>query len=577
MKKTTVTLRPFLMIGTAMALVLSSCTDSDYDFNEIDSTIGIGGDGIELPSISTKQIPLKDVLELEENGSIVEDATTGDYVFRQDGANVAPVHPSIQKITIAKQAMQSFEVPLNSARRTRANAALTASGKLQAFTYEGNAPSEVLDLSKVEVDSKIQLTIDFSDVKSTVTSFDEIDISFPSFMTLTNVLCNNKAIAPQNNTLKLTKVPTSSKLVITATMSGLDFTQKTPDNGTLTFTNGKIQMKGDVTILAKATNYNAASVSGKKITSTMTISDIIVNTATGRFNPHIALNDLGNISVTGIPDFLEGGNVVVDLYNPMIKLTTTSNMEIPGIIDGVITSYKNGKELASVEVNNIPIDPNTTSTVCISRRPVSGFDHNITNDTLSTLIETIPDKITFTANATADSKNEYSFELGKDYEIQPAYSIDAPIAFGKNATIEYRDNFSGWNDDVKDLSFADGAYILMTAEVTSCVPAYMNVKIDAIDANGNAIGNDQLAIDIDGYIPASPNGITEQTSTVNIKISEKTKGALHKVDGLNFTVTGKADGENGAVEGITLNANKHTLKVNNISIKLVGKIIGDFN
>ena len=31
------------------------------------------------------------------------------------------------------------------------------------------------------------------------------------------------------------------------------------------------------------------------------------------------------------------------------------------------------------------------------------------------------------------------------------------------------------------------------------------------------------------------------------------------------------------VEGITLNANKHTLKLNNIKVKLVGKIIGDFN
>ena len=39
--------------------------------------------------MSTEIIPLKDVLELEENGSVIEDELTGDYVFRQDGADVA--------------------------------------------------------------------------------------------------------------------------------------------------------------------------------------------------------------------------------------------------------------------------------------------------------------------------------------------------------------------------------------------------------------------------------------------------------------------------------------------------------
>lgn len=82
MRKRTFSSKLFLLLGTAAILGFSACTDNDYDFNEIDSTIGIGGDGLEIPSMSTEIIPLKDVLELEENGSVIEDELTGDYVFR---------------------------------------------------------------------------------------------------------------------------------------------------------------------------------------------------------------------------------------------------------------------------------------------------------------------------------------------------------------------------------------------------------------------------------------------------------------------------------------------------------------
>lgn len=82
----------------------------------------------------------------------------------------------------------------------------------------------------------------------------------------------------------------------------------------------------------------------------MTMSSFVVNAATGKFNPEIALNDLGSVTVSGIPDFLLGGNVVVDLYNPQIKLTMTSDMSVPGMLDGVIKSFKDGQLLATVNV-----------------------------------------------------------------------------------------------------------------------------------------------------------------------------------------------------------------------------------
>lgn len=587
MNKKTFTLRAFLIMGMAGALGFSSCTDNDYDLNSIDTTIGIGGDGLEFPYLSTEVIPLKDVLELEDNGSVVEDPVNGDYVFRQDGADIDPVHPFIDKITVAQQQTTSNDVELVSsgsagsrrrARTTRAGGSLTADGWLQAFTYEGSTPKEVLDLSTAEVDASIELKVDFSSVKDVASKFNNITISLPAFMTLSDIQCGHK-FTIKGTSISFEDVSTASPLTLTAKVTALNFKEKNTTYGTLSLKNGKINMEGKIHINASAAidGTGSGSTSNHKISSTMEMSSFVVNAATGKFNPEISLSDLGDMTVNGIPDFLQGGNVVVDLYNPQIKLTTTSDMDIPGVVDGVIKSYKNGQLLATVNINDIPVDPNRTSTICICRRSegISGFDHVIVNENLSKLIETIPDRITFTATTHADSKNTYRYKLGHQYTVTTAYSLDAPIAFGENANIEYRDTLDGWNDDIQDYELAENSYITMDATISSCVPAYMTIQATPVDVNGNAISADELSVDVDGSIEASKDGVAQTTSPVNIKISQKQKGAMKKLDGIVFTVSGKANGEDGAVTGITLNARKHSLKVENIKIKLVGKIIAN--
>lgn len=589
MKKRTFSSKLFLILGTAAVVGFSGCTDNDYDLSEIDSTIGIGGDGLEIPSLSTEIIPLKDVLELEANGSVVEDEVSGDYVFRQSGADVAPVHPFIDKITVAEQNSVSndLELTFSSASGSRRRSATRAGGQsvvadgwIQAFTYEGNKPEEVVDLYEAEVSSKVTLDIDFSDVKSVVSKFDQIEVDMPAFMTINNVKCGGYAFEQSGSKLTLKNVYTSSNMTITADITSLNFKEKDTSYGSLSISGGKVKMEGKVHVTAVASSFNSgAGTTGRKISSVMNMSKFVVNAATGKFNPEIALSDLGNIKVSGIPDFLQGGNVVVDLYNPQIKLTVTSDMDVPGTLNGVIKSFKNGQLLATVNVDNIPIDANKTSTICICRRSegVSGFDHVLTNPNLSKLIETIPDNITFSANASADQTNNYRFELGHNYTVQPAYSVDAPIAFGENASIEYRDTLDGWNDNIKDFELAEGAYVNMDASIKSCVPAYMTVSAVPVDVNGNAISADELSVEVTGSVEASKDGVSETTSPVNIKVSQMKKGAMKKLDGIVFVVAGKASDGKNAVTGITLNANRHTLKVEQLKIKLVGKLIGNFN
>ena len=85
----------------AGTLALTGCMDDGYDFNEVDMTVGIGGDGLSLPVSSTDTIKLEDVLELDGSESVVV-KDNGDYVFEQTGDDVAPVHPAIDPIVVSQ-------------------------------------------------------------------------------------------------------------------------------------------------------------------------------------------------------------------------------------------------------------------------------------------------------------------------------------------------------------------------------------------------------------------------------------------------------------------------------------------
>lgn len=589
MKTKHLKIRLFSSLIVMGSLLVTGCSDSDYDFNNIDATIGIGGDGLELPASNTDNIKLSEVLDLEENGSVVADASTGfDYVFRQQGNDVEAAHPYINSITVARRQSSSSNITLSlnsAARNSRASRAavmLHGEGDVFEFSYEGNKPQEVEELTAAEVSSTINLKVDFQNLSSWVSKFDKITLTFPSYMKLA---VDGKMV--EGNTITLNNVSTSEDLEKKIDIVGLDFTKK-DKLGELkiakTNLGEKIQLTGKVHMAVETSNYSFSSgISSVSMKNNLSMSDIKITGATGKFNPTINLNTLGNVHISGIPDFLKDGNVVVDLYNPQIYLTLNSNLGIEGFAGGTLKSLKNGSPIASVEVPEFAVKANGTTHVVICRNAAAteaGSDvEKVEVPNLSDLVKIMPDEITFQANARANNQKTGTFKLGyRDYEVAPSYSIDSPIAFAEDACIEYSDDLDGWNDDIKDLNMADGAYVQLSTQVTSCVPAYLSVKATPVDVYGREISKDELEVEITGEIKASSDGTTPATSPLSVKILQKKADAFKKLDGLKVVVSGKAKGEGGnAVTGVVLNAEKHTLKLNDIKIKLVGKVIGDFN
>lgn len=571
-------------------LALASCVNSDYDFDEVDSTMGFGGDGLELPSSSTDTIKLADVLDLGDD-DCVKVRPNGDYVFEQVGDNVAPATPQISRIHVAQRQSVSYDIdisvapaPQSQAPTRAATVVISADGDMQSFKYEGDKPSEVVGLDYAETDADLSFALHFpAGLSSVVGSIDEIVVQMPAFMELSGVATNVGADGTcriDGHRIVFNNITTSRDLTLKATVSRLDF-GVTDELGSLAVSGDRIELDGRVHVaMNSVATVSDGSIQGLTASSDFNIDDMVITSVVGRFDPDIDLDDLGNVEITGVPDFLTDGNVRVDLYNPQILLTLNSDLAMGGFVSGKLTSWKDGGVLATVNVPEMKVKAGGVTEICICRdgEGIEGFDVVESVPGLSSLIETIPDRITFEAKARADREQTCEFELGRRYTVQPSYRVEAPIAFAENARIVYKDTIDDWHDDIEDFELSENSHITVSATIENRVPAFLTLTAYAIDVDGQRMSDEEIKVEVSNTVIASADGEKSAETPLTITVLQKESGALSRLDGLVFDITAAAsDGDAQPVVGKTLNSKKHFLIARDIKIKLVGKLIGDFN
>lgn len=572
--------------------LVTGCTNDDYDFDQIDATMGFGGGELEIPASSTMNIPLSDILELEENGS-VKIAANGDYLFQLTGTDATTASPQISPIHLTSRSYNhTITLPTSSAAKgTRAAGTHLSfvSPKQQMFIYNGT-DAAVKSLKSAEVNGEIVLNVNLTlgGLSSAITKLDKVTLTLPGYLQiLPQVTGNGNGVSKVNGSkITVKDVSTSDDLRLTIKAKKLDFANQDA-YGKVVVNNGSIKMDGyfDLGIEAHVTGVPTSALS---IGANVTVNDITLKSATGIFDPEINITSLGDVAVTGVPDFLSEDGVRADLDNPQIILSIQNDMDAAAKVSATVISTKNGQNLATVQLPEMHIYKTTVTPVtkiCICRHKTAELTaqygaanvYEVSN--LATLINKhIPDHVQITnVEAKADLSQEMTIEFGRNYNVEPSYKVYAPLAFAEDAVIEYADDFDGWNDDLDELELAEGTYLRLTADAQNLVPATLIVEATPLGVNGADISN-QIEVNIkQGTVKASADGVTAVTSPLEIELREKVKGALQKLDGLSYKVKGKASHDGTTVTGINLNSEKHTLKLENIKVKLVGKVIGNFN
>lgn len=581
-----------LLLASLLTLGFSvtGCTNDDYDFDQIDATMGFGSGELEIPASSTMNIPLSDILELEENGS-VKIAANGDYLFQLTGSDASSASPMISPIVL-KGNSYSSTLTLNAssaAKGTRAAGTHLSfvSPKELMFKYNGT-DAAVKDLKSAEVAGEIELKINLTldGLSSAIATIDKATLTLPGYLEISQVTGNGN---PMVNGSKITveNVSTSSNLQLTIKAKKLDFAKQDAYGKVVIGNNGSIKMDGyfDLGIEADVTRVPTSALT---IDANVNVYDITLKSATGIFDPEINISSLGDVSVTGVPDFLSEDGVRADLDNPQIILSIKNDMDAAAKVSAKVISTKNGQNLATVQLPEMNICKTTVAPVtkiCICRHKTAELTaqygaanvYEVSN--LATLInQHIPDYVQITDVETkADPSQEMTIEFGRYYKVVPSYEIYAPLAFAEDAVIEYADDFDGWNDDLDDLELSEGTYVRLTADAQNLVPATLIVEATPLGVGGTDISN-LIEVNVKkGTVKASADGVTAVNSPLEIELREKVKGGLQKLDGLSYKVKGKASHDGTTVTGINLNSEKHTLKLENINVKLVGKVIGNFN
>lgn len=573
--------------------LVTGCTNDDYDFDQIDATMGFGGGELEIPASSTMNIPLSDILELEENGS-VKIAANGDYLFQLTGTNATTASPQISPIHLTGRSYSNTITLSTSSAAKGTRAAGThlsfVSPKQQMFIYNGT-DAAVKSLKSAEVYGEIVLNVNLTlgGLSSAITKLDKVTLTLPGYLQiLPQVTGNGNGVSKVNGSkITVKDVSTSDDLRLTIKAKKLDFANQDDYGKVVIGNNGSIQMDGsfDLGIEAHVTRVPTSELS---IGANVTVNDITLKSATGIFDPEINITSLGDVAVTGVPDFLSEDGVRADLDNPQIILSIKNDMDAAAKVSAKVISTKNGQNLATVQLPEMHIYKTTVTPVtkiCICRHKTAELTaqygaanvYEVSN--LATLINKhIPDHVQITnVEAKADLSQEMTIEFGNNYKVEPSYEVYAPLAFAEGAVIEYADDFDGWNDDLDELELAEGTYLRLTADAQNLVPATLIVEATPLGVDGTDISN-QIEVNIkQGTVKASADGVTAVTSPLEIELREKVKGALQKLDGLSYKVKGKASHDGTTVTGINLNSEKHTLKLENIKVKLVGKVIGNFN
>ena len=567
----------------AGGLTLAGCsTDDSIDVGEVDTTIGVKLNNFTVPLGQAEKITLGDVLDLKDDDCISTTAN-GDYEFFKQGDAADPAHPQVDIINVSEKTSKDEDPFIGPSEKpagfdllpvgtTLTGTAGSISKALNTFNYSAAKPDDVLDLTTAEVEGEATIIVNFNThLQGFIDKFTSFDIEFPAYMTLEEPTQGTLV----GNKLKFGEVATNSTIYSKVKLKSLKF-QEIDAANKLVIQNGNITMLGDVKVdvtypdLVK--KNNSSDITKMQINGITSITTVKITSATGKFDPKIDLDDIGDIKIDSkdVPDFLDDPQVNITLTDPQITLNINSDVDLDAIVDGTLTSTFNNGTTSEVKISNIEIPRKKNSKILICRQPKNEPYQDYTKvyvvENLSDLMTKIPEKVTFKANARVDKTKAGTIKLGTPYTISTSYSFKAPLSLEAGSTIVYDDKTDGFYEDIdeNDIDLRGEAELVITGKVTNNSPLELTLAPTAIDVNGNALKGIKLV-----SANTIKSNLTDRTpSDLKITLTKDANVNLKdvKFDGIKFKATAVSK------DATTLNKDNHYININDLKISVNSEI-----
>lgn len=581
----------YLLSGMAMlsaAVSVTSCLNEDYDLTkDIDTNISIDGD-ISAPLGNSEFILVDDFLNLGNDAAdVLKTDSSGNYYISVIGRGTSsdvelPVLSFSDELVtdggyIAR--IKKSELPLPSSGTVPAEQ-YTKHFNVSStpMTVNEDVPHEIRAVKDAEVSGVVNISLTVTTGKATLS---DLIIDFPDYLEFADVKDAGLNFNPDGNllTIKSPQISTMAKNYY-LNVVGIDF-DKIPSGQGFLPSQHKIVLNDEIKLSAFDVNAvlsdfgtTVEAIPNEIVADIdISISSLIVKTALVKVDPDIVIDPF--ISNVGeLPDFLSGDDVVLDLYNPVLKLNIDNRTPLKLNLNADIMSYK-GADHRTAHVGNanggeaIALTPSGMNRLYISRTGEgvpAGFSPVVVPD-FSSLISIVPDRIGV-ENIDVEAADEFvTLTSGGRYNVVYDFELAAALAFGKDVRIVYSTDFTGWNEtfNPNDESFA---LEIRDADVkfdfVNMIPMTISLDAAAIDVDGNVIPG--IKVTLNGDIPA---GSVEKPSTSALTLNlEGSAEQMRKLDGLRLNLTGS---DPGTMSGVCLNKNQG-VQFKNMKIRLQAKM-----
>lgn len=607
----------------AAGLTLSACTDDSYDLSkDIDMTMAIGSEGLQMKLGTTEKIMLGDLLEVDDEEMFGEDYTglfyltmkkNADFDFNVDPVttkiNEANLTPEVEVINISDMGIGSLPVPKGETRMFKKLHAydkfdlnisdideavqsikvITPSGRTNRFSLNLEVVNHGSDFRFKKVENlKIVFPAfvkcsstgnsDYTlsegeDGKTTVTFRNGVDASGTRIslgtIGLDRIVLGNEKDA-EDKGLAI-KVVDGERV--------LDYDGDIDMHGDFALESGSAftMRPGDYTDIRLVVRLEGRPVENGKI-------PVELDKVQGVFQPDVDVPRIDPIVLGDeLPDFLRNKDVRINVANPTLKfnvdmrdipmsLLFTGELEgkyAPGVERQPVVQVKDGngpivlnkekEQYIYFYDNGAPYDP---------EREVTEEDGQYPIENLAKLVSVLPERINVRMNNVSVKPNELNtIRLDEQYSALVDYDVLLPFEVNKGMRIVYNDSITGMHEDLQDYE-ADG--LVITADMASTIPLELVATIEPVGLDGKVIPS----IRVESARVAPGNTGQEKVSSIVIRMTLTDRADLKKLDLLRFKVSAEAINEDSHANRFV---SSQYLQVRNLRLKLAGSIVGDFN
>ena len=546
------------LTGICVLCLLASCVDSDYDLkNDLDLSVGIGGDYLALPLGNTEAIPLERIIKTENSDLLHTDAAGNYLLLKQDVVSMEtdPIDPVMIQVDphIFNPITLAFDggplPPQGEKSEVHPSVWVDEESVEQIDT---SLPTQVKEIEWMEFQQSVHALLEIQVSGSTASvrklKFEDFKLIFPDYVSLAETGINEITIGDE--------FLAAEGYVRSFRIERLNFDQNPVEDARMRLS-VPVRLEGKIVVSEFVPGQiTAGSVI---LDPTLTLSDMEVGLIQGRIDPQVS-DTHHQVDLTDMPDFLQGDDVVFDVQ-PRLTLVGENTLGMVLDVDLQAVPWQNGNPVQE-GINELyfmldaaPVPGEVTA----SRLWLAASDEDVPEEyryvealRLPQLLRKVPDQIDLQFQVEPDPSQPQQLDLRvEQYPLNLNYELNIPLSFGPSLQLCYRDTI---RDLIKEIGEVTDKVSLLeiVSEATNTIPLELICQAIPVDANLQPLEGVEVSVPAT-IQPGGRNG-EEVRSPFEITIRETTSGALSALDGLILEVTGKG---NESVAQIPLNSSQY--------------------